>query len=146
LAPLKERKKKQERQTNPIAANLLVSLPFFNQDLLVYVSLPPIALLLSSFTTSQVSCQEFSRVQQLMDGSKRAAKNLQTSAERKATEHSNEEGKGEGKNICVVYTLVESGEQKTEREENSLKVCLLCLLAMLRGYAWERMSVHLWDS
>ncbi len=84
-------------------------------------------------------------MQPLMDGSKRAAKNLQTSAERKATEHSNEEGKGEGKNICVVYTFVESGEQTTEREENSLTVCLLCLLATLRGYAWERdVSVHLW--
>jgi hypothetical protein len=86
-------------------------------------------------------------VQPLMDGSKRAAKNLQTSAERGATEHSNQEGKREGKNICVVYTFVESGEQKTEREENSLTVCLLCLLAMLRGYAWERnVSVHLWDA
>jgi hypothetical protein len=53
------------------------------------------------------------------------------------------EGKGEGKNICVVYTFVEAGEQKTEKEENSLTVCLLCLLAMLRGYAWERdVSVH----
>jgi hypothetical protein len=83
-------------------------------------------------------------VQPLMDGSKRAAKNLQTSAEREATELSNEEGKGEGKKICVVYTFVESGEQKTEREENSLKVCLL---AMLRGYAWERdVSLHLWDA
>jgi hypothetical protein len=40
---------------------------------------------------------------------------------------------------------VESGEQTTEREENSLTVCLLCLLATLRGYAWERdVSVHLW--
>lgn len=33
-------------------------------------------------------------MQTLMDGSKRAAKNLQTSAERKATELLNEEGKG----------------------------------------------------
>ncbi len=86
-------------------------------------------------------------MQTLMDGSKRAAKNLQTSAERKATELSNEEGKGEGKNICVISTFVESGEQKTERKENSLKVCLLFLLAMLGGYTCNRdVTVHLWDA
>jgi hypothetical protein len=54
---------------------------------------------------------------------------LTDSAEREATELSNEEGKGEGKKICVVYTFVESGEQKTEREENSLKKFSYSLLS-----------------